>query len=147
MLPTRRQHLLAGKTHTKPLRTGSETPHHIQVRFWLLKRNYRYYIITGATDTERAETGEIHFYSIKCIFNQLSRFSAFARARTLNLDFHASGDCARNETQIKTWGSFTEIYIPVVRFGRRGVLNNRMSVYKWDTPEEPVNLTINKTKP
>lgn len=37
--------------------------------------------------------------SVKCIFNERGRFSTFAMAMTLNLDFRTGH--ARNETQIK----------------------------------------------
>lgn len=103
-----------GKTHTKPLRTGSVTPPHIQVHLGFLNTITAIILSQGQMTQSEQKAVRYIFNSVKCIFNQLSRFSAFAAATTLNLDFHASRDCVRNETQIKTWGSFTEIYIPVV---------------------------------
>lgn len=54
------------------------------------------------------------FKSIKCIFNEWGRLSAFATAMTLKMDLNSRTGQARNETQIKACWSLAEIYIPVV---------------------------------
>lgn len=54
------------------------------------------------------------FESVKCIFNERGRFSAFAMAMTLHLDFDSRTGHARSETQSKACWGFAEIHIPVV---------------------------------